>query len=88
MEIVNLNILYKCITTHVNYILQAFHGESCDAKDGNSTAIKSTNVHHQDIIWKALPIACTIYAFYLIHLISENCLVNNYCSNYLFENIK
>lgn len=51
-----------------------FLGESYGTKIGKST-IDGPNVHHQDVIWNTLPIACTIYVFYLIHLLSENCLV-------------
>ena len=39
----------------------------CESEDGR-------HVHQEDVIWNTLPIACTIYAFYLMHLFSENFL--------------
>ncbi len=55
-------------------------------KTGNST-LDGQNVYDQDVIWNTLPIACTIFAFYLVHLLSDNCLVKNALvfSNYLLK---
>ncbi|XP_028401939.1 zinc transporter ZIP10-like isoform X1 [Dendronephthya gigantea] len=68
------------------------HRENIQNKS-NSTK-DGLNVHHKDVIlWNSLPIACTIYAFYLIHLFSENCMAkaeysHSHSHSHLPESIK